>query len=193
MLKKMKKVTWSSFWVSGSTVIFALISLISVFISINSWQTQREAARPYFTFKESPIIEFTHEVNFEFKFFNVGTHPATDLTSKTLVFHEKLLETPLLIDSYNVVNDIPRDTATSLLLHLDSNQLDPLKADLDAYYIVISLDYKDPILKESYHQIIFLKWPGVNQGRVQPLIHMEAGEKEKVIEYIQARDLVSLD
>lgn len=193
MLKKIKSATWSNFWVSGSTVIFAIISLISVFISINSWQTQREAARPYFTFKESPTIELTHEVSFEFKFFNVGTHPATDLTSKTLVFHEKLLKNPLLIDTYSVVNDIPQDTATSLLLRLDSNQLDPLKADLDAYYIVISLDYRDPILKESYNQIIFIKWPGVNQGRVQPLIHMEAGEKERVIHYIRARDFITLD
>ena len=192
MLKKIKKPTWSTFLVSGSTAVFAIISLISVVITINTWQTQREAARPYFSFKESPSIQLTHDVSFEFKFVNVGTHPATELTSKTLVFPENLQEQPILIDTYSVVNDIPRDTATSLLLHLDPSQLYPAAPDLDAYYIVISLDYRDPILKETYHQIIFLKWPGVNHGHVQPLIHMEAGEKTQVIQYIQNRDLLSL-
>lgn len=185
MLNKIRKATLSTFLVSGSTAIFAIISLISVLITINTWQIQREAARPYFTFKESPSIQLTREVSFDFKFLNVGTHPATELTSKTLVFHESLLEKPILIDTYSVVNDIPRDTTTSLLLHFDSQHMDPNKPDLDAHYIVISLDYMDPILKESYNQIIFIKWPGVSQGRVHPLIHMEAGEKKKVIQYIK--------
>lgn len=192
MLKKIKKLTWSTLLVSGSTAIFAIISLISVFITINTWQTQRESARPYFAFKESPSIQLTHEISFEFKFINVGTHPATELASKTLVFHESLQEQPILIDTYSVVNDIPRDTVTSLLLHLDPIQLDPAIPELPPHYIVINLDYSDPILKEVYNQILFIKWPGVNHGRVQPLIHMEASEKMRVIQYIQNRDLLSL-
>ncbi|MGE4272615.1 MAG: hypothetical protein AB7E31_07055 [Desulfitobacterium sp.] len=193
MLEKMKKLTLSTFLVSGSTAVFAIISLISVFITINSWQTQREASRPYFTFKESPSINLANEVSLEFKFFNVGAHPATELTSKTMVFHENLTENPILIDSYRVVNDIPRDTATSLLLYLDANIMDSNGPDLDAYYIVIRLDYWDPILKEPFFQTIFIKWPGFYQERVQPLIHMEAGEKERVIQYIKERNLTSFD
>ncbi|AGA69445.1 hypothetical protein Desdi_2000 [Desulfitobacterium dichloroeliminans LMG P-21439] len=193
MLEKMKKMTLSTFLVSGSTAVFAIISLISVFISINTWQTQREASRPYFTFKESPSIELASEVSLEFRFFNVGAHPATELTSKTMVFHENLAENPILIDTYRVVNDIPRDTATSLLLHLDSNYVDANDPNLDAFYIVIRLDYWDPILKEPFFQTIFVKWPGVYQDRVQPLIHMEAGEKERVIQYIKERNLTSLN
>ena len=185
MLKKFKKASLSTFLVSGSTAVFAIISLISVFITINTWQIQREAARPYFTFHESPTIQLSHEVSFDFKFINVGTHPATELTSETLVFHENLLEKPILIDTYSVVNDIPRDTATSLLLHLNAKQINPTEPNLEGYYIVIRLDYLDPILKERFNQVIFIKWPGVNQGRVQPLIHMEAGEKQQVMQYIK--------
>ncbi|MGI1657859.1 MAG: hypothetical protein ACRKFN_02685 [Desulfitobacterium sp.] len=193
MLEKMKKMTLSTFLVSGSTAVFAIISLISVFITINTWQTQREASRPYFTFKESPRIELANEVSLEFRFFNVGTHPATELTSKTMVFHENLTENPILIDTYRVVNDIPRDTAASLLLYLDANDVDANYPDLDAYYIVIRLDYWDPILKDPFAQTIFIKWPGVYQERVQPLIHMEAGEKDRVIQYIKERNLAPLD
>jgi len=191
MWKKIKKSSISTLLVSGSTGIFALISLISVLITINSWQIQREAARPYFTFKESPTIQLNQEVSFEFKFQNVGTHPATDLTSKTLVFHESLAENPILSDTYNIVNDIPRDTATTLVLHIDPHYISPETVNLDPHYIVIYLTYKDPILNEVFNQVIYIKWPGIQQGKALPLIHMDGKEKKRVLEYISNHQYIS--
>lgn len=189
MFGKNRKKDWPTVIVTGSTAIFAIISLISVYVTVNSWQTQREASRPYFTFKESPIVELINQVSFEFKFRNVGTHPATELTSKTSVFDQDLSGKPILIDQYSVVNDIPRDTVTSLLLHLDAKEINPNLPDIRSYYIVISLKYTDPILNDSYNQIIFIKWPGVIEKKIQPLIHVETSEKQAILKYMKSYHL----
>lgn len=186
MFEKGRKKDWSTVVVTGSTAIFAIISLISVYITVNSWQTQREASRPYFTFKESPIVELVNQVSFEFKFRNVGTHPATELTSKTSIFNQDLTGKPILIDEYTVVNDIPRDTVTSLLVHLDPKEINPNLPDIGPYYIVISLKYTDPIINDSYNQIIYIKWPGVIKSNIQPLIHVEASEKQALLKYMKS-------
>jgi fumarate reductase subunit C len=185
-----RKKDWSTIVVTSSTGVFAIISLISVYITVSSWITQREASRPYFTFKESPIVELSNQVKFEFIFRNVGTHPALELTSKTLVFDQGLAEDPLLIDEYSVVNDIPRDTVTSLLIDMDPKEINPGLADTRPYYIVICLRYADPILNDSYNQTIYIKWAGVIEGKPQPLIHAEVSEKQDIINYLKAHQLL---
>lgn len=187
---KIKSWNWSGSVVTISTAIFAFVSLISVYISVTTWQTQREAARPYFTFLESPSIMQTQKqcFEFEFKFKNVGTHPATNLSSRTLVFEQQLLEKPIIIDDYTVVNDIPRDTTTSLLLSLQNKDL---SADnINPHFIVIVLNYADPIVHKSYTQTIYLKWAGVMAGRQQPLIHVEISEKEGILHYLKIHHLL---
>ncbi len=183
-----RKRNWSGTVVTISTAIFAFVSLVSVFISVTTWQTQREAARPYFTFKESPVIHLNDGLSFEFKFNNVGTHPATNLTSKTIVFDEKMLQKPVLVDDYTVVNDIPRDTTTSLLLNIMSNDL--IKPDINPHFIVICLSYSNPISGKLYTQTIFTKWAGVRAQKPQPIIHVEASEKQEVLDYLKSHNLL---
>ncbi|GAB6152110.1 hypothetical protein JCM17380_08600 [Desulfosporosinus burensis] len=184
----LKKRNWSGILMTMSTAIFAFVSIVSVFISVITWQTQREAARPYFTFKESPSIHLTHEISFEFKFNNVGNHPATNLSSKTIVFDESLLEEPILVDDYTVVNDIPRDTTTSLLLSIKS--VDFQQTDIKPQFLIIHLSYTDPITRKLYIQTIYTKWPGVIAQKPQPLIHVEASEKQKILTYLKSHHLL---
>lgn len=184
-----KKHNWSGNFVTISTAIFAFVSIVSVYISVVTWQTQREASRPYFTFKESPSIHLTNELSFEFKFNNVGTHPATNLSSKTIVFDESLLQEPLLVDVYTVVNDIPRDTTTSLLLSIKN--LDFLLADINPQYVIICLSYTNPITSKLYTQTIYTKWVGVIAQKPQPLIHVEVNEKEKILNYLKSHHLIT--
>lgn len=186
MFGRNTKKDWSTIVVTASTAIFAIISLISVYVTVNSWQTQREASRPYFTFKESPIVELINQVSFEFKFRNVGTHPAAELTSKTSIFNQDLAGKPILIDEYSVINDIPRDTVTSLLVHLDPKEINPNLPNIRPYYIVINLKYSDPILNDSYNQILYIKWPGVIESKVQPIIHVEASERQAILNYMKS-------
>lgn len=185
----MKKRNWSDTVVTISTAIFAVVSLVSVFISVTTWQAQREAARPYFTFKESPAIHLiADELSLEFKFNNVGTHPAISLSSKTIVFDETLLQEPILVDDYTVVNAIPRETTTSLLVSI--KHTDFLKADINPYFLVICLSYTDPITRKLYTQTIYTKWAGVLAEKTQPLIHIEASQKPKILNYLQSRHLM---
>jgi len=188
---KIKNWNWSGSVVTISTAIFAFVSLVSVYISVTTWQTQREAARPYFTFLESPSIHLTQKQSFEFefKFKNVGTHPATNLSSRTLVFEQQLLEKPIIIDDYTVVNDIPRDTTTSLLLSLQNKDLSE-EPNINPHFIIIVLTYADPIVHKSYTQTIYLKWAGVMAGRQQPLIHVEMSEKESILHYLKTHQLL---
>ncbi len=186
-----KKRNWSSILVTISTAIFALVSIITVFLSVTSWQTQREAARPYLAFKESPSVHQKEELSFEFKFNNVGTHPATDLSSKILVFDQYLLQKPILIDEYTVVNDIPKDTTTTLLLNINNKDISK-ESDITPHFILISLSYADPILRKTYNQTIYLKWAGVNAGKPQPFIHVEISEKQDILKYLKSNQLLSL-
>ncbi len=184
-----RKRDWSGTVVTVSTAIFAFVSLVSVFISVTTWQTQREAARPYFTFKESPSVHQTDKLSFEFKFNNVGTHPATNLSSKTIVFDETMLQQPVLVDDYTVVNDIPRDTTTSLLLSMKSTDFSP--ADINPQFIVICLSYTNPITGKLYTQTLYTKWAGVIAQKPQPIIHVEASEKQKILDYLKSHQLLT--
>lgn len=190
MSRNLKNRNWSGSVVTISTAIFTFISLISVYISVTTWQIQREAARPYLTFIESPLLYLTKEssLEFEFKFKNVGTHPATNLSSRTLVFEQELSKKPILIDDYTIVNDIPRDTTTSLLLNLKDVLSD--EPNINPHFIIISLKYADPIVEKSYSQTIYLKWAGIIAGRQQPLIHVEMKEKENILHYIKTYQLL---
>jgi len=184
-----KNRNWSGTIVTISTAIFAFVSIVSGFITLNTWQIQREAARPYFTFKESPSIQLTDRLSFEFKFNNVGVHPATNLSSRSLVFDESLLREPTLVHDYSVVNDIPRDTNTSLLLSIKSD--DFLQADINAQFLVISLSYDDPITRKKYTQTIYTKWAGVIAKKPQHLIHVDSSQKQMILNYLKVHHLLS--
>lgn len=186
---EIKRHDWSGTIVTVSTVIFALVSIISVFISVTTWQTQREAARPYFTFKESPSIHLADELTFELKFNNVGTHPATNLTSKTIVFNENLLEKPTLVDEYTVVNDIPRDTTASLVLSIKKEFLE---TDIKPQFLIINLNYADPITRKNYNQTIYTKWSGIIAHKPQPIVHVELSEKQNILNYLKFHHLLKI-
>lgn len=187
MFWDVKKLNWSSAIITISTAIFALVSIVSVVIAYTTWQTQSEAARPYFTFKESPSIRLTNELNVELKFNNVGIHPAINLSSKSIVFDGNLLREPILVDDYTVVNDIPRDTTTSLLLRIKG---DFLQADINPQFIVICLSYADPITHKLYIQTIYTQWAGVIAQMTQPFIHVEASQKQEILNYLKIHHLL---
>jgi hypothetical protein len=187
----LKKQNWSSIVVTFSTAIFTVVSIISLFISVTSWHAQRETSRPYLTLKESPLVSLSQnkEIFFEFKFVNIGTNPASNLTSKTLVFDEHLIQKPIMIDEYNLVNDIPKNTVTSLLLNIE-NMEKGRKSYINPYYVLISLNYTDGILHKSYSQILYLKWSGLKDGRPQLFIHVKASEKENIVKYLKLNQLL---
>lgn len=176
---------WSSIVATIATVILALTALVTVYITVSAWGDKRDSDRPYFTLKDSPKVVQTPELNFEFKFFNVGIHPAVNLRSRTLVFNQNLSMPPIHKDEFALVNEIPKDTSSSLVISIAKSEIDPNRKNIDPNFIVIDLSYVDPILKKPFAQSIFLKWNGVINGQIQPLVHLRLEEKDKIMDYLK--------
>lgn len=183
-----KERDWSTTIVTYSTVIFAIVSLITAYITITNWRTQRQADRPYFSLKESPQIELQKEVTFEFEFTNVGKHAASNLVSNTYVFDQSLTLKPIHIDEYALINDIPRETTTRLLIQLNVQEIS-FTDIVRPQYLVIYLSYTDPVVNQDYQQALFMKWAGVIDEGAQPLVYTEASEKDKILTYLRSYHL----
>lgn len=176
---------WISIIATMATTVLALTALITVYLTVTAWKVQQETERPYFILKESPKINLGDELSFELKFNNVGVHPAVNLSSKTIIFDEQLSVTPIYNDETSIVNEIPKETASSLVVTIPSEEIYPKQLDIGANFIVIDLHYTDPILKKVYSQTNYMKWNGVKEGQLQPVVHVRVDEKESIMNYFQ--------
>lgn len=172
-----------------ATTVLALTALITVYLTVAAWKVQQETARPYFILKESPKIDLGNELSFELKFNNVGIHPAVNLSSKTVIFDERLDDKPIYEDESSIVNDIPKETSSSLIVTIPSEEIYPKQLEIKAHFIVIDLQYSDPILNKAYTQTIYMKWTGIKEGQLQPIVHVRVDEKETILEYFQRQKI----
>lgn len=180
---------WSNIIATIATTVLALTALITVYLTVAAWKVQQETARPYFVMKESPKIDLGDELSFELRFNNVGIHPAVNLSSKTVVFDEQLSEKPIYHDEASIVNEIPKETSSSLVVTIPNEEIYPKQLEIIAHYIVIDLQYSDPILNKAYSQTIYMKWNGVKKGQLQPTVHVQVNEKEKILSYFEKNKL----
>lgn len=178
-------IKWSSIIGTGATSVLAITALITVYLTVTSWKVQQETTRPYFVLKESPKVELGNELSLELRFNNVGIHPALNLSSETVVFDEQLSARPVYSDESSIVNEIPKDGASSLVVTIPSDEIYSKQLNISEHYVVVDLQYADPILNKSYNQTIYMKWNGVREGKMQPIIHVQVDEKNKIIEYFQ--------
>jgi len=176
---------WSNIIATLATTVLALTALITVYLTVAAWQVQQETARPYFILKESPKVELGNDLSFELKFTNMGMHPAVDLSSETIVFDDGLTGKPIHHDESAIVNEIPKDASSSLVMTIPSEKIYPKQYNINAHYIVIHLQYLDPILDKSYWQLIYLKWNGVQEEKMQPTVHVRVEEKVKIDDYLK--------
>ena len=178
-------IKWSSIISTLATAVLALTALITVYLTVAAWKVQQDAARPYFILKESPKVDLGSELSLELKFNNVGIHPAVNLSSETLVFDDRLAGNPIHHDESAIVNEISKDAASSLVMIVPSDEINPQQLNIAAHYVVVDLQYADPILNKSYSQILYMKWNGVQDGKLQPTVHVRVEEKEKILTYFQ--------
>jgi len=180
---------WSNIIATLATTILALTALITVYLTIAAWKIQQDAARPYFVLKESPKVDIGNELSLELKFNNVGIHPVVNLSSKTIVFDDHLTGKPIHHDESAIVNEIPKDAASSLVMLIPGDDINSQQLNINAYYIVVDLRYADPILNKSYSQTIYMKWNGVQEGKMQPIVHVRVNEKENITNYFQKQGI----
>jgi len=200
--KKRNLSNYTSLIATVATAVLAITALITVYITVSAWREEREANRPYFTFKESPKVVMHQSPEFEIKFTNVGGHPAVGLWSKSLVFNANLKEEPIAEDEYALVNDIPKNASATLLISLDqlkqlgkepkqeqaqAQENTPVESgeNFDPQFIVIVLRYDDPIIDKKFEQTLYIKWSGMKDGEVLATNHAEEEEKEVIIQYFE--------
>ena len=186
---KMRLLKWSSIISTIATAVLALTALITVYLTVAAWKAQQETARPYFILTESPKIDLGDELSFELKFTNVGMHPAVNLSSETIVFDDRLTGSPIHHDESAIVNEIPKDSSSSLVMTIPSEEIYPKQFNINAHYIVVDLQYDDPILKKSYNQTIYMNWNGVLEEKMQPTVHVRVEEKGKIDDYLKKNSI----
>ena len=188
--KKIRHVIkWSSIVATVATSVLAITALITVYLTIAAWKIQQETTRPYFVLKESPKVELSNELSLELRFNNVGVHPAVNLSSETVVFDEQLSTKPIYSDESSIVNEIPKDTASSLVVTIPNEDIYPKQLNINSHYVVVDLQYADPILKKSYNQTIYMKWIGVREGKMQPTVHVRVDERDKILDYFKKQSI----
>lgn len=173
-----------------ATAILAITALVTVYITVSAWREEREANRPYFTFKDSPNVIFRETLDFEIRFTNVGEHPAVNLWSKSVVINENLQDNPVAVDEYALVNDIPQNASATLLISLNKLEKDVKSGNVDPHNIVIVLRYEDPIIDKNFEQTIYIKWNGVKNGVILETNHAEEEEKKKIIDYFAQKKII---
>jgi len=184
-----KLMKWSSIIATLGTLILAITALITVTVTLNAWKVQREATRPYLSLKESPKVEVQSGLILEFKFNNVGTHPAMNLSSQTIVFDKGLKNSPVQNDQVNLANEIPKDMSSSLVIALESSEVDVSQPKIEPFYVVVHLEYLDPVINHQYRQTLYFKWNGIVGGSIQPVVHVQVREKENILEYLKSRQI----
>ncbi len=187
--KKKSLANYSSLIATVATAVLAITALITVYITISAWREEREANRPYFTFKESPQVVVNQSPEFEIKFTNVGEHPAVGLWSKSLVFNANLKEKPIAEDEYALVNDIPKNASATLLIGLERLKKLTKEETVDPHFIVIVLRYDDPIIDKKFEQTLYIKWSGINKGEILSTNHAEEDEKQTIIQYFEQNNI----
>lgn len=180
---------WSTIIATTATSVLAITALITVYLTVAAWKVQQETTRPFFVLKESPKVELGNELSLELRFNNVGVHPAVNLSSETVVFDGQLSAEPVYLDEASIVNEIPKDASSSLVLVIPGEEIYPKQFNIDAHYVVVDLQYTDPILNKSYNQTIYMKWSGVREGKLQPIVHVQVDEKDKISQYFQEHNI----
>lgn len=190
MVKKKSSFTnYTSIIATVATAVLAITALITVYITISAWREEREANRPYFTFRESPSVVMDEALDFEIRFTNVGEHPAINLWSKSVVFNSDLTSQPTAIDEYALVNDIPQNASATLLIALEKLDNQAKIGNIPPHFVVIVLRYEDPIIDKNFEQIIYIKWNGMKKGDILSTNHAEEEEKKNIIEYFNNNNI----
>lgn len=176
----------SNIFITVTTLIFAITSLITVYISLSAWKEEREAVRPYLTFQSSPQVYFNaaNQLVFSFKFTNVGLHPASSLHCQTVIVNCSLDDKPLHTDQHSLVNNIPQNSPTDLIIVMDSSSKGIDKKNITSHYIIINLKYTDPILEKDHEQILYLRWGGISNGKINLIFHASRDDKNNLVNYL---------
>lgn len=137
-----------------SGAVTSIAALFIVIYIIASWKEQIESNRPYFTITNSGIIQLPqsprHRIQITME--NIGVRPAYDLYGKIFIMDKNLRRNPRFTFELSIANEIPAKVPTPW--YNDSLRL---STNIPPQYIVLAIEYSDPILKKSLDQMFYMK------------------------------------
>jgi len=168
---------------SLSGLVAAIVALITVYIAISSLQQENQYKRPYFIIEKPGIKSLPNSPPYRMQItlYNTGIHPAIELVGTIKILNHSLSNKPEFNINFSVANEIPHNSPTPWY-----NDDVMLPYNIAPQYIVLSIKYRDPILKERYFQNFFMRWDGIKEGITHPdFVHVRIEEKNKIIDFFK--------
>lgn len=182
----------NTFWSAISSmcaVITVVIAFYSIRMTISDRKKDRETSRSYFAIYEPGIKKLPESPPYRIQitFSNIGRHPSDGLEGNIFFIDASLQSKPESIIPLSVANDIPPNSPTPW--HYD-NFIPP--KNMPKKYIVVLIEYYDPILKKEFNQPFFMKWDGVKDGFTHPdFTYITKSERKKIKDYLKMRKLLT--
>ena len=170
--------TWTVITIFSGTV--ASISALLIVVNLRAvGREQIESNRPYFTLTKRSVIQLPQSPQYHLQFIieNIGIRPAYDLYGKMFIIEENFKGKPNYTFDFSIANEIP---ARAPVLW-DSDPLF-LPKNLPTQYIVLAIEYSDPIIKKIFDQTFYMKWNGVIEGKPDSnFVYVSMKEKMEMI------------
>lgn len=174
--------TWTVVSAVASSLA-AIAALITVKLLINARKEELEVKRPYFTISKPGIKQLPNSPPYRIQITmeNVGVHIAQNNKINIYFIDSALAREPDHSNEHSIANDIPPNSPTPW--YVDTLLLPP---NMPPKYIVVMIEYEDPILKKKYSQRFYMKWSGVENGKTHPhFTHVDIEEKKRIIQYFE--------
>lgn len=173
--------TWTIIAVFSGTVA-SISALLIVLNLMATWKEQIESNRPYFTITKRSIIQLPQSPQYHLQFIieNIGVRPAYDLYGKIFIIDKNVLGKPNYSFDFSIADVIPANAP----IPWNSDTL-LLPRNLPAQYIVLAIEYSDPIAKKILDQIFYMKWNGVIEDKPDSnFVYVSMKEKMKIVNRI---------
>jgi hypothetical protein len=177
-------------WAPVVSSFFAMVSAGAAWLNIrlvlNNRRAERRAARPFFGLKDSAIkhIDGPLPHRTEIVVANFGGRPAYNIIGYMLLIEATLKKKVGQLIDFSLANELPPQI--DMPIHRDSLYIEHF---VEPLYILLVLDYLDPILDEEFVQWFILSWAGLHgsaSGKMAYNIdHASIGDSERVFEYIE--------
>lgn len=168
----------ANFWSAVSAVggaVSALAALATIWQSRLSSREARDAQRPYFLLEAPGIKPLPQSPPFRvmLPLRNSGARPATQLEGRIYIAPVLPGAAPIMDIRFSVANPIPPNSPTPWY-----NDTLVLPTECQPHFVLLGIEYFDPLSGRRYRQAFYMRWDGVQSGKTQPdFVHVTAQEK----------------
>jgi hypothetical protein len=167
-----------------TAAISAWASCQSVTHSYNIWQEQKQASRPYISLTKPFLTQ--SPLAFQFEYQNVGVRPAVDLKLDLMIFDQSLQSDSVSHNKTSSANEVSVGTPTIWTISINQ-----ASAPIAPVFLVLTLEYYDPIVERNYYQYYFLKWGGLHDGAPELRLSLASlEERDRIMGYFSSHGWV---